>query len=477
MEILLEDVLDAIDDPAYVLNCDGSFVFANKALIKVTGYSRKEFYELNVFDMEQKGRISPLVTRTVIRTKQKVIACQHVTHKNEIVSRFMITQSPIFDANGDVIYLVGLLKDVKDINVKYQKALENSDVSIFRYRDEQKSKSKSTAIIAESDRMKKLLNQAKNLASVDTSVLLLGESGTGKEVISSFIHEMSPRSDQQMIKINCASLPESLLEAELFGYEKGSFTGALDTGKIGLFELAHGGTLFLDEIDAMPLATQGKLLRVLESKMIKKIGSIREQFSDFRLITATNADLEELVAQKRFRQDLYFRLNVVPLKLPPLREHSEDIIPLGQFYIQHYCQKYNKNKQFSQNVFNIMRQYQWPGNVRELKNFVERMVVMTQTAVIELNDVPEGLLADIESRHQRAAGEVDSPVWVCEMNDKAKELFDLEHKSYKELMDAYEAEIIKYAMRKYGTTYRAAEVLGVNQSTIHRKHRKLIEGV
>jgi DNA-binding NtrC family response regulator len=166
---------------------------------------------------------------------------------------------------------------------------------------------------------------------------------------------------------------------------------------------------------------------------------------------------------------------VVPLKIPPLRYRSEDIVPLGQFYIRYYCNKYNKNKQFSQNVFNIMLQYHWPGNVRELKNFVERMVVMTQTAVIELNDVPAGLLSDIESRHRLEKGDTNSPVWICEMNEKALQLFDLEHKSYKELMDAYEAEIIKYAMRKYGTTYRAAEVLGVNQSTIHRKHRKLVE--
>jgi len=471
MNIELEDVLDAIDDPTYVLKRDGSFVFANHALIQLTGYSRNDFYNMNVFAMEKKGRINPAVSHTVIRTKKRIEASQHVTNKNEIVNRLMITQNPIFDENGEVNYLVGVLKDVEDINQRYTKVIKESNVSIFKHSNDKTVSSKKSTVISESKEMKALLEQASNLATVDTSVLLLGESGTGKEVVSNFIHSESQRKHNEMIKINCASLPESLLEAELFGYEKGAYTGANESGKVGLIELAHQGTLFLDEIDAMPQAIQAKLLRVLETRMIKRIGSVKEKISDFRLITATNADLKTLVKQKRFRQDLYFRLNVVPLKIPPLRDRIDDIVPLGEYYLNIYCDKYSKNKQFSENVFNIMKHYSWPGNVRELKNFVERMVVMTQTAVIEVKDIPKELLMtteeyDVVFKPQKETYNVHD---ICE---KLITSIDIENKSYKELMDDFEAEVIQCAMNKYKTTYKAAEVLGVNQSTIHRKYKK-----
>jgi transcriptional regulator with PAS, ATPase and Fis domain len=327
-------------------------------------------------------------------------------------------------------------------------------------------------IIAESSDMKKLLESVSKLAAYDTSILISGDSGTGKEVIANYIHNISPRSEKNLVKINCASLPATLLEAELFGYEKGSFTGALETGKIGLIESAHNGTLFLDEIDSLPLLLQGKLLRVLETKMIKKIGSVKEIHSDFRLITATNADLDELVKKKQFRQDLYFRLNVVPIRIPPLRERPYDIIPLAIHFMKDYCRKYNKNKYFSKNVFDIMLNYDWPGNVRELKNFVERMVVMSSTSVIELKDIPKGILNDFSLKENDFSLPNRNIFHDLMSETDYNSLFDLENKSYKELMEQYEEELIKQAIKKYKTTYKAAEILGVNQSTIARKTKK-----
>lgn len=384
----------------------------------------------------------------------------------------MITQTPIFEADGEIKYLIGVLKNVSDINEHYREAVIKNEVTVFQHKDEDTTELAFNNIIAESTDMKKLLESVSKLASYDTSILILGESGTGKEVIANYIHNVSPRSEKNLVKINCASLPETLLEAELFGYEKGSFTGALETGKAGLVETAHNGTLFLDEIDSLPLLLQGKLLRVLETKMIKKIGSVKEIHSDFRLITATNADLDELVKKRQFRQDLYFRLNVVPIKIPSLRERPYDIIPLAIHFLKDYCRKYNKTKYFSKNVFDIMLNYDWPGNVRELKNFIERMVVMSSTSVIELQDIPKGILMDF-SLKENDFSLVNRNIFHDLITDKDyNSLFDLEHKTYKELMEEYEEELIKHAMKKYKTTYKAAEILGVNQSTIARKTRK-----
>lgn len=472
MDILLEDVLDSMDDPIYILNKNADFIFVNKALVEMSGYSRNELLAFNALELEKKGTIDRSVTKTVLKTKQKIIACQHVTKKNKVVNKLMITQTPIFEADGEIKYLIGVLKNVSDINEHYREAVIKNEVTVFQHKDEDTTELAFNNIIAESTDMKKLLESVSKLASYDTSILILGESGTGKEVIANYIHNVSPRSEKNLVKINCASLPETLLEAELFGYEKGSFTGALETGKAGLVETAHNGTLFLDEIDSLPLLLQGKLLRVLETKMIKKIGSVKEIHSDFRLITATNSDLDELVRKKQFRQNLYFRLNVVPIRIPSLKERPYDIIPLAIHFLKDYCRKYNKTKYFSKNVFDSMLNYDWPGNVRELKNFIERMVVMSSTSVIELQDIPKGILNDFILK-ENDFSLVNRNIFRDLISDKNyNSLFDLENKTYKELMEEYEEELIKIAMKKYKTTYKAAEALGVNQSTIARKTRK-----
>ena len=472
MDILLEDVLDAMEDPIYILNKEADFIFANKALIELTGYTRKEALTFNALELEEKGTIDRSVTRTVLRTKQKTTACQHVTKKNKVVNKLMITQTPIFEADGEIKYLIGVLKNVGEINEQYRDAMLKNEVTVLHRKEDDDKEMAFNNIIAESSDMKKLLESVSKLAAYDTSILISGDSGTGKEVIANYIHNISPRSEKNLVKINCASLPATLLEAELFGYEKGSFTGALETGKIGLIESAHNGTLFLDEIDSLPLLLQGKLLRVLETKMIKKIGSVKEIHSDFRLITATNADLDELVKKKQFRQDLYFRLNVVPIRIPPLRERPYDIIPLAIHFMKDYCRKYNKNKYFSKNVFDIMLNYDWPGNVRELKNFVERMVVMSSTSVIELKDIPKGILNDFSLKENDFSLPNRNIFHDLMSETDYNSLFDLENKSYKELMEQYEEELIKQAIKKYKTTYKAAEILGVNQSTIARKTKK-----
>lgn len=230
--------------------------------------------------------------------------------------------------------------------------------------------------------MRRLCQTARKVADIGSTVLLTGETGTGKEVFASYIHNISNRRDHSFIVVDCTSLPESLMESELFGYEKGTFTGALSSGKKGMIESANGGTLFLDEINSLPLSLQGKLLRVIETKTIKKLGSVKPQPVDFRLIVATNVDLTQCIEEKSFRSDLYYRLNVLPFHLPPLRERREDIIPLANRFLEEFQQVYGIRRAFSQQVFDELLEYDWPGNIRELRNFVERSVVMGN-AVLE----------------------------------------------------------------------------------------------
>ena len=254
--------------------------------------------------------------------------------------------------------------------------------------------SKKLELIYRSGVMEKLVKDVERAAAVASVILLQGESGTGKEVFAHYIHENSPYRNGPMIEINCASMPESLLESELFGYTKGAFTGALNTGKEGLIEAADKGTLFLDEINSMPLGLQAKLLRVLESKSITRIGSTKPIDVDFRLIAATNRSLVECVEERIFRADLYYRLNVIPVTIPPLRERKEDIPVLTDFFLDKFCDRYSLQKKFAKRVYRTFEAYSWPGNVRELKNIVERMVIMSTVSTITINEIPQSMFSE-----------------------------------------------------------------------------------
>jgi transcriptional regulator with PAS, ATPase and Fis domain len=237
-------------------------------------------------------------------------------------------------------------------------------------------------------------------------VLIYGESGSGKEVFARFIHEHSDRKSKPMITVNCAAFPENLIESELFGYEKGSFTGASKDGKIGLIEAADGGTLFLDEINSLPMSVQSKILRVIEEKSVQKIGALAPKKVDFRLIAATNQELSKLVRAGKFREDLYYRLHVIPLTIPSIRNRKDDIVPLCLHFLDYFCNKYNLKKSFSEQVLAQARSYDWPGNVREIRNFVERMVVMTPYATTEITSIPSGILENDAGRHPAQESQV-----------------------------------------------------------------------
>ncbi len=305
-------------------------------------------------------------------------------------------------------------------------------------------------IVGTSDAILNLIEVIKKVANTDTTVLITGESGTGKSMIAKAIHSLSPRRDKSFITINCAAIPESLLEAELFGYEKGAFTGAY-TSKKGKFELANGGTIFLDEIGDMPLSLQAKILRVIQDKEIERLGSEKVIKVDVRIIAATNKDLEKLVKEGKFREDLYYRLNVVPIHVPPLRERKEDIPLLVEHFLEKFNKKYNKKVKISPNAMAMLMEYDWPGNVRELENTIERLVIMND-GVIKTTDLPAHIRAS-----KRIKTDIESlsnlPEKIRE-TEKEKIIQALEKTGYVKSRAAkllgYTLRQLDYRIKKYG---------------------------
>ena len=306
--------------------------------------------------------------------------------------------------------------------------------------------------IANSASMIKVFEKAKQVATYPTTVLMVGETGVGKEVIASFIHRNSDRSDKSFIKVNCSAIPEQLLESELFGYESGAFTGAKAKGKPGLFELANNGTLLLDEIGDMALALQAKLLRVLQESEIMRLGGQKTIPLNVRVVSSTNRDIKEMMDKGLFSEALYYRLNVVELRIPPLRERQEDILPLSTFFLSQFCEKYKLDKALSQEVKECLLRYEWPGNVRELRNMIENIVVSSYHDVIGLDDLPQRMIQarTLQAQPQEAA--------YASMRDAVEDL---------------QKDVVRRALEKHGSLRKAAAALDMDVATLSRLVKKL----
>ncbi|WP_178552190.1 sigma-54 interaction domain-containing protein [Frisingicoccus sp.] len=452
-----EDVFDNMPDALYVLDDKGNMIYVNYAMIKKFDIPRDELLRYNVFDMYDDGLIDYVISKNVYEQKKEVVMCQKIfnSHGKELMQ--MVSQMPILNDKGDIQYIIGVMRDMEELIGYYYDALNKyqtvKDIGSKRSDDNK-------LLVYNSPQMSDLIRILNNVAPTDANILVQGESGTGKEVLAEYIHQMSERRDKEMVRINCAAFPETLLESELFGYEKGSFTGALGSGKKGLIETADGSTLFLDEINSLPLALQGKILRTIETKMVQRIGSDRPKKIDFRLIAATNEDLSECIKKKTFRADLYYRLNVIPAIIPPLRDRPSDIEPLIEYFLNKYCKKYGKEKTFGPEAMNVLKNYSWPGNVRELKNFVERIVLISASSVYCIKSIPPQMLN----------GQLLSPSSSGNGGNSGCQ-FDI-RMSLEENLNAFEKQIIESVVQQYGSGKSAAEVLRVNQSTISRKMAK-----
>lgn len=298
------------------------------------------------------------------------------------------------------------------------------------------------SIIGNSGEMKKVFSLVEKVSATNSTVLILGESGTGKELIATTVHYQSSRKDKPLIRVNCAALPEGLIESELFGHEKGAFTGAAKR-KPGRFELADGGTIFLDEIGDLPLQTQAKLLRVIQEKTFERVGGTATLTVDVRIIAATNRNLEEEVKSGRFREDLYYRLNVIPVELPPLRERKEDIPDLIEFFMDRYRKKLLKNVRFSKDAIDLLLAYEYPGNVRELENIIERCVTLAAGEMIGRGELPAIIRPDISAVKSLLLSTVAA--------------------------DAEKGHIIRVLQTTQGNKTKAAEILGISRKTLWEK--------
>jgi PAS domain S-box-containing protein/TyrR family helix-turn-helix protein len=447
----LDAIIDSSHDGLWICNGDATVIRINSASERINKVRAKDVLGRDMRELVDEGFVDQSVTLRVLETGSRVNILQQTKDGRKLI----LTGNPVFDSAGRLIRVVVNERDITEIDTLHRE-LEEQEAIQDRFRHQmlemQLTELESDKIIARSPCLVKVLQQTLKVSEAESTVLIQGESGAGKGLIADLIHKYSHRAQQPMIKINCGAIPESLVESELFGYEKGAFTGALNKGKPGYFELAHGGILFLDEIGELPLSSQVKLLRFLEDGNIRRIGSTTHRKIDVRIIAATNRALEAMVEEGEFRRDLYYRLNVIPIRVPPLRDRKECILPLIHHYVDHFSTKLGAAKplSFSREASDALLAYPWPGNVRELMNVCERLVVMAEKNRVDLEDLPGKIAASRE-----AAG-LESAIWQ-------------EGMTLDQTLQQFEREVLRCAMEKYDTQSEMAKALGVNQSTIARK--------
>ncbi|MFV0517611.1 MAG: sigma-54 interaction domain-containing protein, partial [Aminipila sp.] len=387
-----EEICNHLIDAIYVADKNGKTIYVNQAYLDFSGLTINDFVGKSVYEINSEKKLyTNGVIPTVIKTKERTEAVGTVISTNK---KIFITGIPILDENGELKYAVAHDKDIDHLErlkdalalLKSQQVSNNAELEYLRQRQLVNKE-----IIAKSKNMSDAVQTAHTVAATDVTVLIWGESGTGKEVIADYIYKFGKRTGKPFIKINCSAIPSHLLESELFGYEEGSFTGAIKGGKAGLFEIASGGVILLDEIGDMPIDLQTKLLRVLQEKEVCRIGGSKVINLDVRIIASTNKDLLQAIKKGEFREDLYYRLNVVPIYLAPLRERREDIQPLVKRFLDKYNKRYAKLVQLTPGALSILTDYQWPGNIRELKNVMERMIVINSGSEIDAATVKQVL--------------------------------------------------------------------------------------
>ncbi|WP_394236450.1 sigma-54 interaction domain-containing protein [Niallia oryzisoli] len=378
---VLKDILDYSSDEIFVLDGEKRIVYVNRVCEKHYGLKPQEVIGKYNTELLDRGLWKPSIVPLVFQEKKPVTMRQ----KTYIGAELLTTAVPILNDENEIELIVTTSQELQTF------------MSMKNDKEKPAAAEDFPTIITNSAKMKELLKVCEKIARFDSTVLIQGESGTGKSVLAGYIHEISNRKEKTFLKINCAALPEELLESELFGYVEGSFTGAKKKGKIGLIEAANHGTLFLDEIGEMPLSLQAKLLQVIQDKQFIPIGGHQTKTVDIRIIAATNRDLEDMVRQGQFREDLFYRLNIIDLHIPSLRERKEDIIPLAYNFLHKINKKYNMNKLISQECLDLFNQYSWPGNIRQLENLMERLIV-TSDSIIQIQDLPEMIVEKVKSQ-------------------------------------------------------------------------------
>jgi len=450
----LDEVINSSFDGIVISDAKGKIMYQNPAYERITELSTEFCIGKNLQSLVDKGIIDVSASLKAIKGNRAITISQKIkTGKSVLVSAV-----PIRNKQGEIIKIVNNVRDLTQLN-NLETEIQQLEIKNQRIHEElQQLKGISDpkySIIAHSTQMKDVIDRALRVAQIDSGVLIQGPSGVGKEKIVDLIHRNSIRKDGPLIKINCGAIPESLLESELFGYESGSFTGATKKGKAGLFEAANNGTIFLDEIGEMPLQLQVKLLRILQEREVVRIGGTTPIQVDVRVIAATNRNLSDMIEEMKFREDLYYRLNIIPIKIPPLEQRVEDIIPLIYHFTNNLNIKYGLNRSFSSEVLETFANYKWPGNVRELQNIVERVVLMSQHSEITMDDLQRELNLNSDS------------IQVSNSNTLITH-----HLPLKDQVESFEESIIREAIKIYPSIRKAATALKIDQSTLVRKLQK-----
>ncbi|MDV2686310.1 sigma 54-interacting transcriptional regulator [Alkalihalophilus lindianensis] len=450
-------MLNHLSDGVFIANNKGVTLWVNDTSTKQLGIDRVNLIGKTVDALEKVGVFTPSVTKIVLKSRKTTTKVQTSKGRQYLATGYLITTEM-------TEYVLVHVKDITE-TVKASFKLEKTEALMKQYWQEiqemklaQKNEKDNPHIIGVSKPHVKMIDLINRVANFDATILLNGETGVGKSFIAQELHKKSSRSDKSFVQINCSAIPETLLESELFGYMKGAFTGANSKGKEGLVERANGGTLFLDEIGELPLHLQPKLLQLLQEKSYIPIGATSVKKADVRIVTATNQNLPEMIKQKKFREDLYYRLNVISITIPPLKERKDDILPLLYHYLTIYKTKYDRDISFSKEVIELLQDYSWPGNIRELENTVERLVITTFNNVITLEDLPDKILSHSSNKK----------TYDFQEDNRSQ----LENMSLPQYIEKIEREIIEKALRDHKSTRKAAKSLGMTQSSITRRIKK-----
>lgn len=443
----MESILDFIHDGIWLIDGKGITLRINRAMERIAGIRAEEVVGRHVSEPLREGRFKTCVTLRALQTRQTVTLFDDYSNGK----RCLNTSTPIFDEQGNVRRVIAAIRDITELeSLQHRLSRLEVEAMAYRLRAEGLESQRNNSLLGNSPQLQRALQDICKAAHSDAITLILGETGTGKSLAAKTIHEMSGRTQKPFISINCGAIPAQLMESELFGYEKGAFTGASRGGKPGMLELASGGTLLLDEIAELPLALQAKLLHILDGQPIYRVGGTRPVTLNARIIAATNRPLDRMVAEGRFREDLFYRLRVLSVEMPPLRERRDDILLLAAHFLEKKAEETGRRKILDLPVEQLFLAYGWPGNVRELQSVIESLVTLCENDRIMTDDLPSYMR---QKNHDAESRQILAPTLI-------------------EAVEKLEKEMVARALAETGSTYKAARKLGISQSSVVRKAKR-----
>lgn len=443
----MDSILDFIHDGIWIIDGNGITLRINRAMERIAGIRSEEVVGRHVSEPLKEGRFKTCVTLRALQSRQTVTLFDDYSNGK----RCLNTSTPIFDSKGNVLRVIAAIRDITELEM-LQTRLSKLEVEAMAYRLRAEGLESQThsGLLGQSPLMARIMQDISKAAQSDAVTLILGETGTGKSLAAKIIHELSGRAQKPFVTVNCGAIPASLMESELFGYEKGAFTGASRAGKPGMIELASGGTLLLDEIGELSLPLQAKLLHLLDGQPIYRVGGTKPITPNARIIAATNQALDKMVSSGRFREDLFYRLRVLCVDMPPLRQRKDDILFLAWHFLSKFASESKPQKKLDARVEQLFLSYAWPGNVRELQSVIQSLMTLCEREIITPADLPSYINKEEPEDEQTVSAIQNLPQAIASLEEK----------------------MLALALGETGSTYKAARRLGISQSSVVRKARK-----